>query len=87
MSCILLFDDRIFSHRNTFSLLDQCDDSDNRHRITYSVKSNTSKATERFLGRSITDQNVSSTFQKLTDFETMETLEYIEVDFDNEEIM
>ena len=83
-----------FSHRITFSLLDQCDDVDNRRHITYSVKPNICKENKPFLGRPITDRNASFGAQTFTDLETMATLEYIKddtifikVEIDNEEMI
>lgn len=69
-----------FSHRVTFTLLDQGDDIDNRRHIVYSVKPNTCKENKPFLGRPITDRNASFGAQKFTDLDTMGTLEYIKDD-------
>jgi len=83
-----------FSHRVTFTLLDQCEDVDNRRHITYSVKPNICKENKPFLGRPITDRNASFGAQKFTDLDTMTTLEYvkddtifIKVEIDSEEMI
>ncbi|CAF0923594.1 unnamed protein product [Adineta steineri] len=83
-----------FSHRVTFTLLDQCEDPDNRRHITYAVKPNVCKENRPFLGRPITDRNASFGAQKFTDLDAMSTLEYIKddtiyikVEIDNEEMV
>ncbi len=83
-----------FSHRVTFTLLDQCNDIDNRRHITYSVKPNICKENKPFLGRPITERNASFGAQKFTDLDTLATLEYIKddaiyikVEIDNEEMI
>jgi TNF receptor-associated factor 4 len=83
-----------FSHRVTFTLIDQCEDIDNRRNITYSVKPNICKENKPFLGRPITDRNASFGAQKFTDLDTMASLEYIKsdtlyikVEIDNEEMI
>ncbi|UJR08471.1 hypothetical protein I4U23_012740 [Adineta vaga] len=83
-----------FSHRVTFTLLDQCEDADNRRHIIYSVKPNICKENKPFLGRPITDRNASFGAQRFTDLDTMLTLEYIKddaiyikVDIDNEDMI
>lgn len=83
-----------FSHRVTFTLLDQCDDVSNRRHIVYSVKPNTCKENKPFLGRPITERNASFGAQKFTDVDTLTTQEYvkddtmfIKVDIDNEEMI
>ncbi len=83
-----------FSHRITFTLLDQCEDVDNRRHITYSVKPNICKENKPFLGRPITERNASFGAQKFTDLDTLGTLEYIKddsiyikVEIDSEEMI
>ena len=83
-----------FSHRVTFTLIDQCEDIENRRHITYSIKPNACKENKPFLGRPITDRNASFGAQKFTDVDTMATLEYIKddtiyikVEIDNEEMI
>ncbi len=83
-----------FSHRVTFTLLDQCEDPDNRRHITYTVKPNTCKENKPFLGRPITERNASFGAQKFTDVDTLASLEYIKddaifikVEIDNEEMI
>lgn len=83
-----------FSHRLTFTLLDQCEDIDNRRPIIYSVKPNICKENKPFLGRPITDRNASFGAQKFTDLDTIASLEYIKddtifikVEIDSEEMI
>ena len=83
-----------FCHRVTFTLLDQCDDVENRRHITYSVKPNICKENKPFLGQPISERNASFGAQKFTDLETLATLEYIKddtmfikVEIDNEEMV
>ena len=83
-----------FSHRVTFTLIDQCEDIENRRHITYSIKPNACKENKPFLGRPITDRNASFGAQKFTDVDTMATLEYIKddsiyikVEIDNEDMI
>ena len=78
----------------TFTLLDQCDDVDNRRQIIYSVKPNICKENKPFLGRPVTDRNASFGAQKFTDLETLASLEYIKddtifikVEIDSEEMI
>ena len=83
-----------FSHRVTFTLLDQCDDVNNRRHIVYSVKPNICKENKPFLGRPVTERNASFGAQKFTDLDTLATQEYvkddtmfIKVEIDNEEMI
>ncbi|CAF1493960.1 unnamed protein product [Adineta steineri] len=83
-----------FSHRVTFTLIDQCEDVNNRRPIIYTVKPNICKENKPFLGRPVTDRNPSFGAQKFTDLDAMATLEYIKddtiyikVDIDNEEMI
>ncbi|CAF1296856.1 unnamed protein product, partial [Didymodactylos carnosus] len=69
-----------FSHRVTFTLLDQCEDPDNRRNISYVVKPNTCKENKPFLGRPIGERNASFGAQKFMDLDTMSTLDYIRDD-------
>ena len=69
-----------FSHRVTFTLLDQSDDVTNRRNITYSVKPNVCKENKPFLGRPVTERNASFGAQKFTDLETLASLQYIRDD-------
>ncbi|CAF1654076.1 unnamed protein product [Adineta ricciae] len=82
-----------FSHRVIFTLLDQCEDVDNRRHIVYTVKPNICKENKPFLGRPISERNASFGAQRFTDLDTMLTLEYvkedtifIKVEIDNEEM-
>ena len=83
-----------FSHRVTFTLLDQCEDVNNRRHIVYTVKPNTCKENKPFLGRPITERNASFGAQKFTELDTLQTLEYIKddtlfikVEIDSEEMI
>ncbi len=83
-----------FSHRITFTLLDQCNDIDNRRPIIYSVKPNICKENKPFLGRPISDRNASFGAQKFTDLDTLASFEYIKddtifikVEIDSEEMI
>ncbi|CAF0991009.1 unnamed protein product [Rotaria sp. Silwood1] len=83
-----------FSHRVTFTLLDQCEDIDNRRPIVYSVKPNICKENKPFLGRPVTERNASFGAQKFTEVDTMTSFEYIKddtifikVEIDNEEMI
>ena len=69
-----------FSHRVTFTLLDQCEDVDNRRHIVYTVKPNVCKENKPFLGRPISERNASFGAQRFTDLDTMLTLEYVKED-------
>ena len=50
-----------FCHRVTFTLLDQCEDIDNRRHVTYSLKPNICKENKPFLGRPITERELWGT--------------------------
>ncbi|CAF2516792.1 unnamed protein product [Rotaria sp. Silwood2] len=83
-----------FSHRVTFTLLDQCEDIDNRRPIIYSVKPNICKENKPFLGRPVTERNASFGAQKFTELDTITSFEYIKddtifikVEIDNEEMI
>lgn len=83
-----------FAHRVTFTLMDQCDDVNNRRPIIYCIKPNTCKENKPFLGRPITDRNASFGAPKFTDLDTLASLEYarddclfIKVEIDSEEMI
>ena len=83
-----------FSHRVTFTLLDQCEDIANRRPVIHSVKPNICKENKPFLGRPIAERNASFGAQKFIDLNTMTSLEYIKddtifikVEIDNEEMI
>ncbi|CAM2719264.1 unnamed protein product [Rotaria socialis] len=83
-----------FSHRVTFTLLDQSEDINNRRPVTYSVKPNICKENKPFLGRPVTERNASFGAQKFTELVTMTSFEYIKddtiyikVEIDNEEMI
>lgn len=69
-----------FSHRVTFTLLDQCQDPAGRKNITYSVKPNTCKENRPFLGRPTGDRNASFGAQKFTELTALEKLDYVRDD-------
>ena len=66
----------------------------NRRHIVYTVKPNTCKENEPFLGRPITERNASFGAQKFTELDTLQTLAYIKddtlfikVEIDSEEMI
>ncbi|XP_013420704.1 TNF receptor-associated factor 4 [Lingula anatina] len=69
-----------FSHRVTFTLMDQCEDPAARRNVTYTVKPNTCKDNKPFLGRPSGDRNASFGAQKFVELEVMSTLDYIRDD-------
>ncbi|XP_074642412.1 TNF receptor-associated factor 4-like [Tubulanus polymorphus] len=82
-----------FSHRITFTLIDQCQDPAARRNIQYSIKPNTCKENRPFLGRPSSERNASFGAQKFIELDIMNTLDYIrddtifiKVSIDTEEI-
>ena len=69
-----------FSHRITFTLIDQCQDPAARRNITYTIKPNTCKDNKPFLGRPDGDRNASFGAQKFVELEVMSTLDYVRDD-------
>lgn len=69
-----------FSHRVTFTLVDQCQDPEARRNVTYSVKPNTCKENKAFLGRPSGERNASFGAQKFCDLAVVDTLDYIRDD-------
>uniref|UniRef100_A0A914WZY5 Uncharacterized protein n=1 Tax=Plectus sambesii TaxID=2011161 RepID=A0A914WZY5_9BILA len=69
-----------FSHRVTFTLLDQCQDPAGRHNITYTVKPNTTKENRPFLGRPTSERNASFGAQKFCELGLLEKLDYVRDD-------
>ena len=69
-----------FSHRVTFTLIDQCQDPEARRNVTYSVKPNTCKENKAFLGRPSGERNASFGAQKFCDLAVVDTLDYIRDD-------
>jgi len=69
-----------FSHRVTFTLIDQCQDPEARKNIVYSVKPSTGKENKQYLGRPVNDKNASFGAQKFCDLPLLRTLDYIRDD-------
>jgi TNF receptor-associated factor 4 len=69
-----------FSHRVTFTLLDQCQDPAGRHNISYTVKPNTTKENRPFLGRPTSERNASFGAQKFCELSLLEKLDYVRDD-------
>ena len=69
-----------FSHRVTFTLIDQCQDPDGRRNVTYAVKPNLCKENMPFLGRPLGERNASFGAQKFVDLELLNTLDYVRDD-------
>ncbi|CAF1011313.1 unnamed protein product [Rotaria sordida] len=83
-----------FSHRVTFTLLDQCEDVNNCRHITCTIKPNICQENKPFLGRPITERNASFGCPKFIDMDTMTKFNYvkddtifIKVEVDNEEMI
>lgn len=83
-----------FSHRITFTLIDQCQDPEARKNMVYTVKPNTCKENAPFLSRPTSDRNASFGAQKFAELELLNTLDYIrddtifiKVHVDNEEML
>ncbi|XP_033628157.1 TNF receptor-associated factor 5-like [Asterias rubens] len=81
-----------FSHRITFTMIDQCQDPSARRNISYTIKPNPCKENKPFLGRPVGDRNASFGTQKFIPLNTLKTLDYIRddtmfikvhVDYDN----
>ncbi|KAJ8043386.1 TNF receptor-associated factor 4 [Holothuria leucospilota] len=81
-----------FSHRCTFTLIDQCQDPSARRNISYTIKPNACKDNKPFLGRPVGDRNASFGTQKFVPLNVMKTLDYVRddtmfvkvhVDYDN----
>jgi TNF receptor-associated factor 4 len=69
-----------FSHRVTFTLLDQCQDPAARKNITYTVKPNAVKENRAFLGRPTSERNASFGAQKFCEINMLDKLDYIRDD-------
>ncbi|XP_033102352.1 TNF receptor-associated factor 4-like [Anneissia japonica] len=69
-----------FTHRVTFSLIDQCQDPKARRNISYSIKPNPCKENKPFLGRPQGERNASFGTQKFVPLHTLKTLDYIRDD-------
>ncbi|XP_041456126.1 TNF receptor-associated factor 5-like [Lytechinus variegatus] len=81
-----------FSHRITFTLIDQCQDPTARRNISYNIKPNPCKENKAFLGRPLGERNASFGTQKFVPLNMIKTLDYIrddtmfikvQVDYDN----
>ncbi|XP_071486784.1 TNF receptor-associated factor 4-like [Diadema antillarum] len=81
-----------FSHRITFTLIDQCQDPTARRNISYNIKPNPCKENKPFLGRPLGERNASFGTQKFVPLNMIKTLDYIrddtmfvkvQVDYDN----
>lgn len=69
-----------FSHRVTFTLLDQNEDVNNRHPITYALKPNVCKENKPFLERPIGERNASFGCPKFVDLNAMTKSNYVKDD-------
>ena len=69
-----------FSHRVTFTLLDQCEDVNNRRHIKFTVQPNVCEKNQPFLGRPTSDRNASFGCPKFVHLDTIKTLDYIKDD-------
>lgn len=81
-----------FSHKITFTLLDQCENIESRRHVSYTIKPNTCKENAPFLDRPTGDRNASFGAQKFVELETLGSFDYIvndtmfikvEIDSDN----
>ena len=66
-----------FGHKVIFTLLDQCEDIPARRHISYTIKPNTCKENEPFLGKPVGDRNASFGAQKFIELEILNSLDYI----------
>lgn len=66
-----------FSHKITFTLLDQCEDVANRRDVAYTIKPNTCKENSPFLDRPTGERNASFGAQKFVELETLNAFDYI----------
>jgi len=69
-----------FSHRITFTLLDQCQDPAGRKNVTYTLKPNTCKENRPFLSRPTGERNASFGAQKFCELHVLEKLDYVRDD-------
>ena len=83
-----------FSHRITFTLLDQCADTQLRRHLISIFKPNPCKENGVFLDRPIANRNASFGYPKFVDFDTIKMFDYIKddtifikVEIDNEEMI
>ncbi|XP_033102354.1 TNF receptor-associated factor 4-like [Anneissia japonica] len=66
-----------FTHRVTFTLIDQCEDPKARCNISYSIKPNPSKENKSFLGRPQAERNHSFGTSKFVPLNVVKTRDYI----------
>jgi len=66
-----------FSHKITFTLLDQNENVEARRHVTYTIKPNTCKENRPFLGRPTGDRNASLGAQKFVELDVLNSLDYI----------
>ena len=83
-----------FSHRITFTLVDQSLDPGSRRNVSYSIKPNTCKENKPFLGRPLGERNASFGAQKFCELDILNTRDYIrddtiyiKVDVDSDEMV
>ncbi len=69
-----------FTHSVTFTLVDQCQDPDDRCNISYTIRPNICDENLAFLGRPRLDKNASFGAQKFVELSILESRDYIRDD-------